>query len=93
MVSANKTKKPALKEHVQLYSALYVGCKSRQADLSDFLCHENHDYLPGFSNYVSMRKSYSKLYFLEYFPSKMNSNTTIVKYEQPTVDGYITVLC
>ena len=39
-----------LKKQIQLYSSLYMGCKSRQANLDGFFGHENHEYLPSLSD-------------------------------------------
>ena len=46
-----------LKERIQLYSSLYVGFRSRQANLGEFLCHENYEYPPLLSDYGSIRKT------------------------------------
>lgn len=36
-------------------------CKSRQADLSDFFRHENHDYPPALADYGKIRKPHFEL--------------------------------
>ena len=78
----------ALKEQMQLYSSLYVGCRSRQANLDEFFCHENHEYLPSLFDYGSIRKPTSKTDFLKcllQFPDDSNKKT-FEKYEDPSVN-------
>ena len=50
----------AMKERVQLYSTLYIACKSRQADLDDYFDRENHDYHLTLSDYGNLQKPTSK---------------------------------
>ena len=60
-----KKQASALKERVQLYSSLYIGCKLRQADVDEFFWHENHEYPPALSDYVKIQKPATKSYFLK----------------------------
>ena len=55
-----KREKAALKEQIQVYSSLYVGFKSRQANLDEFFCHRNQEYPPLLCDYGSIRKPTSK---------------------------------
>ena len=74
----------AMKERVQLYSTLYIACKSRQADLDDFFCHENHDYPPALSDYGNLRRPTSKSDVL-----KCLSKSSEESNEAPPVDAYV----
>ena len=51
IVSTGKFKLEAstLKERCKIYSALYVACQSRQANLDHFFKHMNHEYPPALS--------------------------------------------
>lgn len=66
-----------------------TGFKSRQADLSDFFPHENHDYPPALFYYGKIRKPHFKPDFLDCLPVKMNDNIVFIKYDQQSVDGCI----
>ena len=74
----------AMKERVQLYSTLYVACKSRQADLADFFRHENHDYPPALSDYGNLRKPTAKSDVL-----KCLINPSDEANEAPLADAYV----
>ena len=74
----------AMKERVQLHSTLYVACKSRQADLADFFCHENHDYPPALSDYGNLRKPTAKSDVL-----KCLINPSDEANEAPLADAYV----
>ena len=51
IVSKEKKQASALKERVLLYLKLYLGYKSRQADLNEFFHHKNHQYSLALSDY------------------------------------------
>ena len=53
-----------MKERVKLYAALYVSCQSRQANLTDFFRHENHDFPPSLSDYGTIQTLPNKADFL-----------------------------
>ena len=84
-----KTETTALKERIQLYSTLYVGCKLKQAKLDEFFRHENQE--PSLSDYGSIHKPTSKTEFLKCLPqiTGYSSKVIFVKYEPPRVDGCI----
>ena len=86
-----KRETTALKERIKLYSSLYVGCKSRQANLDEFFHHENYEYSPLLSDYGSIRKPTSKADFLKCLPQFTDDSDkeTFEKYEAPSVDGCI----
>ena len=72
-----------------MYSSLYMGCKSRQANLDEFFRHENHEYLPSLSDYGSIHKPTSKADFFKCLPqfTEDSNKETFEKYEAPSVDG------
>ena len=82
-VSKVKREATALKEKIQLYSSLYVGCKARQANLDEFFHHENHEYPQLLSDYGSFRKPTLKAYFLKCLPKFTDDSNkeTFEKYE------------
>ena len=84
-----KRETTALKEQMQLYSSLYVGCRSRQANLDKFICHENHEYPPSLFDYGSTRKPTSKTDFFKCLPQFTDDSNkkTFEKYEAPSVNG------
>ena len=61
IVSKEKSK---LQHWKSMYLSLYIGWKSWQADLDEFLCQENHKYLPSLSDYGKIWKPTPKSYFL-----------------------------
>ena len=61
IVSKEKSK---LQHWNSMYLSLYIGWKSWQADLDEFLCQENHKYLPSLSDYGKIWKPTPKSDFL-----------------------------
>ena len=80
-----------MKERIQLYSSLYVGCKSRQANLDDFFRHENHEYPPSISEYGKIRKPTAKSDFLKCLPTieGTTDQASVVRHDAPLVDACI----
>ena len=93
IVTVSKVKREiaALKALIQLYSSLYVGCKSRQANMDEFFRHENHEYPLSLSDYGSICKLTSKADFLKCLPqfTDDSNKNTFEKYEDPSFDGCI----
>ena len=90
-MSKVKRKKTELTERIQLYSSLYVCCKSRQANPDEFFRHENHEYPLSLSDYGSICKLTSKADFLKCLPqfTDDSNKNTFEKYEDPSFDGCI----
>ena len=94
VVTTSKAKKKttAMKERIQLYSSLYVGCKSRQANLDDFFRHENHEYFLSISEYGKIRRPTVKSDFLKCLPTEMDETVdqaSVTWYDAPLVDACI----
>ena len=67
---------------------LYIRCKSRQADLGEFLCCKNHQYPPALSDYGKIWKPTTKSDFLKclYQEKGPSGEKVSVRYERPKVD-------
>ena len=95
IVTVSKVKREreiaALKVLIQLYSSLYVGCKSRQANMDEFFRHENHENPLSLSDYRNICKLTSKADFLKCLPqfTDDSNKNTFEKYEAPSFDGCI----
>ena len=86
----SKLQTNTLKERVQLYSSLYVGCKSRQANLEDFFSHENHEFPSALSECGNIRKPTAKADFLKCLSTESDKEQTpMERNEPPMVDAYI----
>ena len=44
-----------MQSNCSLFSRLYIGCKGRGADLTDFFKHENQPFPPSLSEYGKLR--------------------------------------
>ena len=77
-----------MKERVQLYLSLYIGCKSWKADLDEFVRLENHEYSSALSEHGKIRKPTAKSDFLKclYQENGPSGEKVSVKYERPEVD-------
>ena len=86
-----KRETTALKEQIQLSSNLYVGCRSRQANLDEFFRHKNHEHPPSLSDYGTICKPTSTADFFKCLPQFTDDSNkeTFEKYEAPSVDGCI----
>ena len=92
-VVTTSSKAAAMKERIQLYSSLYVGCKFRQANLDDFFRHENHEYPPSIPEYGKIRKPTAKSDFLKCLPTEIDETVdqaSVTRYDAPLVDDCIT---
>ena len=87
-----KRETTALREQIQLYLSLYVGCKPRQANLDEFFLYENHEYPPSLSDYSGIRKPTLKADFLKFLMqfTDDSSKETFEKYEASSDDDCIT---
>ncbi len=61
----------SLQQERKLYASLYVSCRSREGDLTDFFVHKNHAYPPSISEYGKLRKG-TKADFLACIEEKDN---------------------
>ena len=89
IVDKAKMKEMTIKERVKLFSALYMSCQSRQANLGDFFCHENHDFPSALSDYGEIRSPTNKADFLECLPKFLNEEPIEILYDSPNVDAYV----
>ena len=87
VTSKKKRETAALKERVQLFSNLYIGCKSRQANLDDFFRHENHEYPPSLSDYGNIRKPLAKSDFLKCLVGDGIDQEVEELFDEPSVEA------
>ena len=88
--SKSKLQTNTLKERLQLYSSLYFGCNSRQANLEDFFRHENHEFPTALSENGNICKPTAKADFLDCLSNLSDeTETTFERNEAPIADVYI----
>lgn len=77
-----------MKERLKLFSDLYVACKSRQGDPTEFLRHENQDYPHLFRTMAKFGQQHQNQTILKCLPS-IDPNESSSCSESPTIDAYI----
>ena len=89
VVASNKKQQAiSMKERVNLFQDLYIGCKVRaNGDLAKFFAHENHYYPPSLSEYGKLRHPSSKSDFLQCLKGVTDQQFEV--YTRPVIDAAV----
>ena len=85
--SKAKLKTTSLKQDCKLFASLYIACHSREGDLEDFFCHENHAYPPSISEYGKLRPASNKADFLKCLEPYGETKNESPEFTYKIIDG------